>query len=73
MDDQYLDHPTHGVLQMQDYLQSQGYKVNHKRVRRLLGLMGLMVIYPKKNLSKLGQAHYLRPYLLRNLTIDQVN
>ncbi len=46
MDEHYLNHPTHGVLQMQDFLFSQGLTVNHKRVRRLLRKMGLMAIYP---------------------------
>lgn len=73
LDERYLDKPTHGVLQMQDYLRDEGYLVNHKRIRRLLRLMGLMAIYPKKNLSKLGHAEYIYPYLLRNLEINCPN
>ncbi len=73
MDERYLDRPTHGVLQMQDYLRQQGYQVNHKRVRRLLRLMGLEAIYPKRNLSQLGRAEYIHPYLLRNLEIAHPN
>lgn len=73
LDDRYLDRPTHGVLQMQDYLRDEGFQVNHKRVRRLLRLMGLKAIYPKKNLSKLGHAEYIYPYLLRNLEVDRPN
>jgi putative transposase len=73
MDEFWLKHPTYGVLQMQDFLRSQGCSVNHKRVRRLLRKMGIMAIYPKKNLSKLGNAKYIRPYLLRNLTIERPN
>ncbi|TXK44896.1 IS3 family transposase [Pontibacter qinzhouensis] len=73
LDERYLDYPTHGVLQMQDYLLDAGYEVNHKRVRRLLRLMGLLAIYPKKNLSKLGKAEYIYPYLLRNLMIVRSN
>lgn len=73
MDEFWLKHPTYGVLQMQDFLMSIGYLVNHKRVRRLLRKMGIMAIYPKKNLSKLGNAKYIRPYLLRNLSVDRPN
>lgn len=73
LDERYLDHPTHGVLQMQDYLCDQGHQVNHKRVRRLLRLMNLMAIYPKKNLSKLGHAQYVHPYLLKGLEINRCN
>ena len=54
MDEHYLKHPTEGVIRMQDFLFAMGFIVNHKRVRRLLRLMGLMAVYPKKNLSKLG-------------------
>jgi hypothetical protein len=35
--------------------------------------MGLMAIYPKKNLSRLGQAKYIRPYLLKDLKIVRPN
>lgn len=73
MDEHFLDHPTHGVLQMQDFLFTLGIIANHKRVRRLLRLMGIMAIYPKRNLSKLGLAKYLRPYLLRGLKITRPN
>jgi putative transposase len=73
MDEHYLKHPTEGVIRMQDFLFSQGFVVNHKRVRRLLRLMGLMAIYPKKNLSKLGLSKYIRPYLLKGLNIDRPN
>lgn len=73
MDMHYLDHPTEGVLRMQDHLRGQGYTINHKRVRRLLRLMGLMAIYPKKNLSKLGHKKYIHPYLLKGLKINRPN
>jgi putative transposase len=73
MDKEYLRHPTHGVLQMQDYLAQEGFIVNHKRVRRLLRLMGIMAIYPKRNLSQLGKAKHIRPYLLRGLKIIRPN
>lgn len=73
MDEHNLEHPTEGVLQLQDFLLLLGFVVNHKRVRRLLRKMGIMAIYPKRNLSKLGNAKYIRPYLLRNLKIDHPN
>jgi putative transposase len=73
MDEHYLDHPTEGVLQMQDYLLLCSFVVNTKRVRRLLRLMGIMAIYPKRNLSKLGLKKYIRPYLLKGLDITRPN
>jgi putative transposase len=68
-----LIHPTDGVLRVQDFLFTLGIIVNHKRVRRLLRLMGLMAIYPKRNLSKLGLSKYIHPYLLRGLSIERSN
>lgn len=73
MDKHYLKHPTEGVIRMRDFLLTHGIVANHKRIRRLLRLMGLMAIYPKKQLSKPGQAKYIRPYLLKGLTIDHAN
>jgi putative transposase len=73
MDEEFLEHPTHGVLQMQDFLFALGFLVNAKRVRRLLRKMNIMAIYPKRNLSKLGHAKYVRPYLLRGLEINRPN
>jgi putative transposase len=73
MDKEFLKHPTHGVLQMQDFLFLLGMVVNVKRVRRLLRKMGIMALYPKRNLSKLGHTKYVRPYLLRGLDITRPN
>lgn len=73
MDEEFIEHPTHGVLQMQDFLLALSYTVNAKRVRRLLRKMGIMALYPKRNLSKLGHAKYIRPYLLRGLKVTKPN
>ncbi len=50
-------------------------RINKKRVRRIMRDMGIYTIYPKPNLSRRYHAQYVRPYLLRNLSItrpDQV-
>ena len=73
LDKHFLEHPSYGVLQMQDYLRSEGCQVNEKRVRRLLRKMGVMAIYPQKNLSKLLHREYIHPYLLRALKIERSN
>lgn len=73
MDKHATEHPAEGVNSMVLMLQRKGYGVNHKRIRRLLRLMGHHTIYPKKNLSKLGQAKYIHPYLLRNVAITKAN
>lgn len=73
MDEHYLKHPTSGVLRIQDFLFALGFIVNHKRIRRLLRVMGLMAIYPKRNLSKLGLKKFIHPYLLKGLKINRPN
>lgn len=73
LDEEFLEHPTHGVLQMQDFLSALGFVVNTKRVRRLLRKMGTMAIYPRRNLSKMVHAQYIRPYLLRGMKITKPN
>ena len=73
MDERHTNHPTHGVLQMQDYLFALGFLINHKRVRRLMRKARINAQYPKRNLSMLGEAEYIYPYLLGNLTIDHPN
>jgi len=73
MDAHYMEHPAEGVLRVQDHLLTLSLIVNVKRVRRLLRLMGIMALFPKRNLSKLGLLKYIRPYLLRKLQIDHSN
>jgi len=73
MDELFLFDPTLGVLGMQDELRNKGYHYNVKRIRRLLRKMSIEAIYPKRNLSKLGKAKYIHPYLLRGLAITHSN
>lgn len=61
----YERHPFKGYKRITDDLIDQGYIINHKRVYRLMKLMGLQAIYPKKNLSKRRQEDIVYPYLLK--------
>ncbi len=71
IDKAHLKWPSWGYRKMTDYLRnSYGYKINRKRVRRLMRLMDIVALYPGPNLSKRYHAEYVRPYLLRNLKID---
>ncbi len=73
IDKQYLKTPTWGSRSMRNHLRRLGYKVNRKRVQRLMRLMGLEAIYPKPRTSRPHPAHKVYPYLLRNLKIDRPN
>ena len=72
IDEQYLRHPEFGYPRMTDWLQDEGHQVNHKRVARLMQLMGLQAITPGPHTSKPAQGNKIYPYLLRNMSIEQV-
>src|SRR5712691_6414888 len=73
LDEEYTRHPFYGVAKMTVWLQSLGYGVGPKRVRRLLRQMGLMAVYPKARLSLNALEHRRFPYLLGELAIERPN
>jgi len=73
IDEQYLKTPSWGTRSMRNYLRRLGYKINRKRVQRLMRLMGLEAIYPKPKTSRPHPAHKVYPYLLRNMIVDRPN
>ena len=73
IDKQYLNTPTWGSRSMRNHLRRLGYKINRKRVQRLMRLMGLKAIYPRPKTSRPHPEHKVYPYLLRNLDIERTN
>jgi putative transposase len=73
IDEQYLKTPSWGSRSMRNHLRRLGYKINRKRVQRLMRIMGLEAIYPKPKTSRPHPEHKVYPYLLRNLKIDRPN
>ncbi len=71
IDKQFLETPFYGVRQMTWHLRNEGHVVNEKRIRRLMRLMGLMLIYQKLNTSKAAKGHKIHPYLLRKLAVTR--
>jgi putative transposase len=70
IDGQYLQTPFYGSRKMALVL-----GVNRKRIQRLMRIMGLEAIYPKRATTRPAAGHKIYPYLLRNLAItrpDQV-
>jgi putative transposase len=64
LDEQYTQTPFYGIRRMTAWLRQQGHAVNHKRVGRLLRLMGVEALYPKPRLSVPGDGAKRYPYLL---------
>lgn len=73
IDEIYTESPDYGSRQIRDTLRLMGYKVNRKRVQRLMQIMGIEAIYPKKNLSKAAHSHKIYPYLLKGIIINRPN
>lgn len=73
IDEEYTRHPFYGSRKLVPYLGERGFIVNRKRILRLMKLMGIQAIYPKKNLSKPNQEHRIYPYLLRGMPIVAPN
>ncbi len=73
IDETYLACPFFGSRLMTLWLRRQGHRVNRKRVRRLLRVMGLEALSPKPDLSRPNRAHPVHPYLLRALEVTRAN
>lgn len=73
LDEQYFKTPFYGVRRLTAWLQLQGYNINHKRVKRLMELMGWQTIYRKPNTSKPCKENRIYPYLLKGLTVNRPN
>ena len=71
IDEQFTKTPFYGVPRMTWVLRLQGYAVGPKRVRRLMRLMGIEAIYPKRNLSCQVSGSRKFPYLLKGLSIER--
>jgi putative transposase len=75
LDELHLARPVYGSRRLTALLQREGQGVNRKRVVRLLRLMGVEAVYPKRSLSTPAPGHRIYPYLLNGLEIsgpDQV-
>ena len=75
LDQQYLKTPFYGIRRMTVSMCWLGYEVNPKRIARLMRLMGIQAVFPRKSLSRPGKGHKIYPYLLRSLKVkypDQV-
>ena len=73
IDEAYTRTPFYGYRKMTAHLNAQGYRVNRKRVARLMNTMGLRAVYPQPRTSLANREHKKYPYLLRGLAITRPN
>lgn len=74
IDEQYTETPFYGWRRMTTHLRrDKKQKVNGKRIRRLMRLMGLQAIFPGPKAKKSTDEHKIYPYLLRNVPVVRQN
>jgi putative transposase len=66
LDELYLKHPYFGSRRM-----ALALGVNRKRAVRLMRVMGLEAIYPKRRTTRRCPGHKIYPYLLRNFRVER--
>ena len=61
MDRLHLEHPVYGIPRITAWLRRQGWKINRKRVVRLMQIMDLEAIYPRgstdRKSTRLNSSH----------------
>ena len=73
LDEQYFQTPFYGVERLLALLQRKGYRINRKRLRRLMRKVCWQTLYPEANTTVSDGKAYKYPYLLGNLTITHPN
>lgn len=73
LDEIFTMYPFFGSRKLTVQLQSEGFEVGRDHVRTLMRKMGLMAIYPKRDLSRPHPEHRIYPYLLKGLEITAPN
>ena len=74
IDEIYTKFPFYGARKITAQLNREmTKKINHKRIERLMKIMGIQAIFPQKNLSKANVQHDIYPYLLKNMIADHPN
>jgi putative transposase len=62
----YMERPFFGTRKVQ-----KRFGINRKRAQRLMRLLGLEAVFPKRSTSRPAPGHKVYPYLLRNLAITR--
>ncbi len=73
LDEQYLKTPFYGVEKLLVLLVLAGYRLNRKRLRRLMKLQGWQTLCPVPCTTRIDPAAYKYPYLLKGLSIATMN
>ena len=69
----YLEYPVYGYRRLTACLRRQGYKINSKRVLRLMREMGLKAIYPAPKTTIVDRSAHKYPYALAGMAVTKLN
>jgi putative transposase len=73
LDHQYLKTPFYGERRLLSILRDLGYRLNIKRLRRLMRVVRWRTLYPKPRTTVPGSASHKYPYLLKGLVVEKSN
>lgn len=73
IDEQYFKTPFYGVNRLTALLRELGYRVNPKRVRRLMQVLDWRTIYRAPKTTMSNKEHKKYPYLLKDICINRIN
>ena len=73
IDVEYTRHPFYGSRKIKIYPRALGHKINRKRVRRLMSVLGLAGMAPGPNTSRPHPQHKIYPYRLRSVNVIRPN
>lgn len=73
IDELYTKRPYFGVRRITKHLEIPDIVVNHKRVHRLMQIMGIQAIYPRPKTSEPNKQDEKYPYLLKGVVASYPN
>lgn len=73
LDEQYLKTPFYGVERLLVLLLMAGYRINPRRLRRLMKPPGWQTLYPRPRTTRIDPAAYKYPYRLKDLEVKHKN
>ena len=73
LDEAYMDNPYYGVRKLVVVFVLKGYRVNIKRMRRLMKIQGWRTLYCMPHTTKIDPMKYKYPYLLKDYSYEKKN
>ena len=71
--DIYIGRTFYGYRKVHVKLLEKGYKHNQKKTKRIMRVMGLKSVSPKKKTTFFAKGSFIHPYLLKGLKIERAN